>query len=49
MERKKTESGRSHVDTKGDRHLCGEPDETLLVGHDLVVMYRLIEMGLFRI
>ena len=38
--RKKAESERSHGDTAGDR--CSE---TLLTGHDLMVMHRLVEMG----
>ena len=38
--RKKAESGRHHgAATAGDKHAG-----TLLVGHDLVVIYRLIEM-----
>ena len=38
--RKEVESERSHGTAAGDR--CAE---TLLVGHDLVVMHRLMEMG----
>ena len=38
--RKKAESGRSHGATARDRHA-----ETLLVGHNLVVMCRLMEIG----
>ena len=38
--RKKEELERSHGAATGDRHA-----ETLLVGHDLVVIHRLMEMG----
>ena len=38
--RKEVESERNHGATAIERHA-----ETLLVGHDLVVMHRLMEMG----
>ena len=38
--RKEAESERIHGAAAGDRHA-----ETLLVGHDLMVMHRLMEMG----
>ena len=38
--RRRAESRRSHGTAAGDRHA-----ENLLVGHDLVMMHRLMEMG----
>ena len=38
--RKKEELERSHGASAGDKHV-----EILLVGHDLMVMHRLMEMG----
>ena len=43
IERKWAESGRHHVAAKGERHQL--PARTSPVGHNLMVIHRLIEMG----